>query len=52
MSGMVMPAMRPTIGPQMPVAMRTVSVAMKPAGVSTPRTRPPSIRMPVTGVLP
>ena len=42
--------MRPTSGAQGPAALTTSRVAMAPAGVSTAATRPPSTRMPVTGV--
>ena len=53
MSGIVMPAEAPNSAvPRTLSVMRTRSVAIVPAVVSTPRIRPPSIRKPVTAVCP
>ncbi len=42
--------MRPTSGAQGPAALTTRRVAIVPAGVRTPVTRPRSTTIPVTGV--
>ena len=47
-SGMVSPTIAPTVGPQMPAAQTTTSAGISPWSVTTPRTRPSSVRMPVT----
>ena len=49
-SGIGTPAILPISGPQMPAAETTISVAIRPCGVTTARTRPLATSMPVTGV--
>ena len=49
-TGSSSPAIRPTSGAQGPAALTTSRVAMVPAGVRTPVTRPCSTTIPVTGV--
>ena len=49
-SGIGTPAILPISGPQMPAAETTISVAIRPCGVTTARTRPFATSMPVTGV--
>jgi hypothetical protein len=50
MSGISIPAIRPTFGPQMPAQINTRSVAILPLGVTTAWTRPFETSIAKTGV--
>ncbi len=50
--GTGMPTIAPMRGPQMPAAHTTMSASISPWSVMTARTRPSSVRMPVTVVSP
>ena len=47
-SGTVIPTIAPINGPQMPAAQTTMSASISPWSVTTARTRPSSVRIPVT----
>ena len=47
-SATVIPTIAPIRGPQMPAAQTTMSAGISPRSVRTARTRPSSVRMPVT----
>ena len=48
--GMFTPTIRPSSGAHAPHASTTTGVSMLPRDVSTPATRSPSLRIPVTGI--